>query len=75
MLPVIIFVAVAVPLLVVGFVARRRSSANGENGPQEDESARLATEEEYEREFQESEEYQAKWRDEQHKRQPDDNLY
>lgn len=70
MLPVIIFVAVAVPLLVVGFVAMRRRAAEGGEG-----SVDAATQEEYEHEFADAEAYQEQWREEQHREHPDDRLY
>jgi len=72
LLPVIIFAAVAVPLLVVGFLAMRRRSAVAavEEGPVD-----AATQEEYEREFADAEAYQELWREEQHKLHPDDRLY
>ena len=71
-LPVIIFAAVAVPLLVVGFLAMRRRSGERavENGPVD-----AATQEEYEREFADAEAYQEQWREEEHRRHPDDRLY
>jgi FtsZ-interacting cell division protein ZipA len=59
-LPVIIFVAVAVPLLVVGFVAARRRSSAGERPVAETEAERRRTEQE----FEEAERYQAEWREE-----------
>jgi hypothetical protein len=71
MLPVIIFVAVAVPLLLIGFVAmRQRASREAAEEP-----ADAATQEEYEREFADAEAYQEQWREEQHKLHPDDKLY
>ena len=60
MLPVIVFVAVAVPLLVVGFVAVRRRSSAGERPATETDAERRRTEEE----FEEAERYQAQWREE-----------
>ena len=72
MLPVIIFVAVIIPLLVVTVVVTTRRSASGERtgGPVD-----AATQEEYEREFEEAEAYQARWREEEHEKNPDDRLY
>jgi hypothetical protein len=71
MLPVIIFVAVAVPLLLLAFVGIRRRMAGGEAPA----AAGPATQEEYEREFEDAEAYQEQWREEQHKLHPDDRLY
>jgi hypothetical protein len=70
MLPVIVFVAVAVPLLLLAFVGIRRRMAGEEAG-----TADAATQEEYEREFEDAEAYQEQWREEQHKLHPDDRLY
>ena len=60
MIPWLIFALVAVPLLIVAFMATRRRTAAGE---------RLATDgaqqrRETEAEFAEAEAYEAKWRDE-----------
>jgi hypothetical protein len=71
MLPVIIFVAVAVPLLLLAFVGIRRRMAGGDEGLAPD----AATQEEYEREFADAEAYEERWREEQHKLHPDDRLY
>ena len=71
MLPVIIFVAVAVPLLLLAFVGIRRRMAGGEVPV----GADAATQEEYEREFEDAEAYQERWREEQHREHPDDRLY
>ena len=59
MLPVIVFAAVAVPLVVIGFLAVRRSKAAGE-APAESEAERRRTE----KEFEEAERYQEQWREE-----------
>lgn len=67
MLPVVIIVAVAIPLLVVAFRAMRRSDAAGEHPATETDADRERTEQE----FEESERYQAEWRKEQHKHQDD----
>lgn len=67
MLPVIVFVVIAVPLVVVGFLALRRSTSAGEHPATETEQAQRRTE----REFAESEQLQAEWRDEQRKHQRD----
>ena len=60
MLPVIIFVAVAVPLLLLGFLVARRSRAAGEHPTAETDADRRRTEQE----FEEAERYQAQWREE-----------
>ena len=60
MLPVIVFVAVAVPLLVAGFVVARRRMAAGEVDTGETEAERRRTEEEFEA----AERYQEQWREE-----------
>jgi hypothetical protein len=75
MLPVIIFAAVAVPLLLIGFVAVRRKAGTVEHTTPEGQAADAATQEEYEQEFADAEAYQEKWREEQHKLHPDDKLY
>ncbi len=51
---------VAVPLVVIAFVATRRRTAAGEHPPGEDAQARALTEQE----FAEAEAYEAKWREE-----------
>jgi hypothetical protein len=58
-LPVVIFFAVAVPLVVIGFLATRRSRSAGEHPPGESEADRRRTEQE----FEEAERYQAEWRE------------
>ncbi len=58
MIPWIAFAVVAVPLLVVGFVATRRRTAAGEHPASEDAQARARTEQE----FADAEAYEAKWR-------------
>jgi hypothetical protein len=75
MLPVIIFVAVGVPLLVLAFLAVWRRRTAGERPPAEDAAEAAALQEEYEDEFEKAEEYQAEWREEQHREHPDDRLY
>jgi hypothetical protein len=67
MLPVIVFVAVALPLLVIGFLAVRRSKSAGEHPATESEQARLRTAQE----FEESERLQAEWRDDEREHQRD----
>ena len=71
MLPVIIVVAVAVPVLVIAFMATRRSKAAGEHPAGENEADRVRTGQE----FAEAEAYQEEWRKEQHKDHPPDSLY
>ena len=60
MFPWIIFALVAVPLVVVGFVASRRRTRAGEHPAGEDAQATALTEQE----FAEAEAYEAKWREE-----------
>jgi hypothetical protein len=57
-IPWIIMAAVAVPLVVVAFVAMRRKTAAGEVRPGDDAQART------EQEFADAEAYQEKWREE-----------
>lgn len=66
MLPVIIFALIVIPLLVVAFGAMRRSKESGEHPVGETDADRLRTEQE----FEESERYQADWREE-HKHDDD----
>jgi hypothetical protein len=58
MLPWIILAVVAVPLVVVAFVATRRRTVAGEHPPTEDAAER----ERVEQEFADAEAYEAKWR-------------
>ena len=58
MLPVVIFVAVAIPLLVIGFLVVRRNTAQGEHPSNETDADRARTE----HEFDEAEQYQEEWR-------------
>ena len=60
MIPWLVFALVAVPLVVVGFVASRRRTAAGEHPASEDAEGGALTEEE----FAEAEAYEAKWREE-----------
>jgi len=62
--PWILFALVAVPLVVVGFVATRRRTVAGEHPASEDARARALTEQE----FAEADAYEAKWREEDKKR-------
>jgi hypothetical protein len=59
-IPWLIFALVAVPLVVVVFVAARRRTAAFERPTNEDAQARARTEQE----FAEAEAYEAKWREE-----------
>jgi hypothetical protein len=59
-IPWIILAVVAVPLVVVGFVAMRRRNVALEHPEGEDAQSRALTEQE----FAEAEDYQAKWREE-----------
>jgi hypothetical protein len=62
-LPIVIIAAVAIPLLAIAFFAVRRSANAGEHPASETDADRLRTEQE----FAEAEQYQAEWREEQHK--------
>jgi hypothetical protein len=61
--PVVSFVVIAVPLVVIGFFVVRRSKATGEHPPGEtpEQQARI------EAEFAEAEAYQEEWREEERK--------
>ena len=59
MLPWIILALVAVPLVLLGFMATRRRTVAGEHPPGEDAQARALTEQE----FADAEAYEAKWRE------------
>ena len=63
MLPVIIIAAIAIPLLVIAFLAVRRSSTAGEHPSNETDADRLRTEQE----FEEAERYQAELREREHR--------
>jgi len=75
MLPVIIFVAVAIPILLIAFAAVARRKTAGERPEATDPAAAAAEQAEYEKEFADAEAYQEKWREEQHREHPDDRLY
>ena len=66
-LPVIIFVVVAIPLLVVAFRIARRDKAVGEHPVPEDDATKQRTEQE----FADAEAYQEQWREEEKKHQKD----
>jgi hypothetical protein len=68
--PWLIFALVAVPLVVVAFVASRRRTAAGERPARDDPQERAETEDE----FAEAEAYQAKWREEDEKRYHQEHL-
>ena len=70
MLPLVILAAVAVPLLVIAAVSLRRTTSSGEHPAAEDDHTRELVEQE----FDESEEYQAAWREEQRAHQRDSLL-
>jgi hypothetical protein len=59
-IPWIVIALVAVPLVVVGFLATRRRTIAAEHPPSEDTQAKARTEQE----FAEAEAYEAKWREE-----------
>jgi hypothetical protein len=61
-LPVLIFALVALPLLVLAFLARRRSTRAVEHPAGKTDEERALEE----KEFAEAERYQAEWREEQH---------
>jgi hypothetical protein len=61
-LPVVIIAAVALPILVLAFVAARRSDRAGEQRATDTDAERL----EIEQEFEASERYQAEWREHEH---------
>jgi hypothetical protein len=68
--PWIIFGLVAVPLVLVAFVATRRRTAAGEHPADEDAQEQLLTEQE----FAEAEAYQAKWHEEDKERYRQERL-
>jgi cytidylate kinase len=67
--PVIIFAVVAIPVLLIAFVTVRKRTVAGEHPEPEDAASRA----EVEREFDEAERYQEKWREEQHRGHPDED--
>ena len=70
MIPWLVFALVAIPLLVVGFVATRRRTAADEHPASEDAQAEALTEQE----FAEAEAYEAKWREEDKDRYHEERL-
>ena len=70
MIPWIVFALVAVPLVVVAFVATRRRKIAGEHPANEDAQARALTEQE----FADAEAYEAKWHEEDKERYHQERL-
>ena len=70
MIPWIILALVAVPLVVVGYVATRRRTVATEHPATEDANARARTEQE----FAEAEAYEAKWREQDKERYHQERL-
>jgi hypothetical protein len=64
MIPWIVFAVIAVPLVVVGFIATRRNTAASERPASNDANANARTE----HEFAEAEAFEAKWHEEDHER-------
>ena len=69
LLPVIILVVVAIPILIIAFRATQRSKQAGEHPVPEDD----ATRQEIENEFAAAEAYQEQWREEE-KKHPRDSI-
>ena len=69
-IPWIVFALVAVPLVVVAFVATRRRKIAGEHPANEDAQARALTEQE----FADAEAYEAKWHEEDKERYRQERL-
>ena len=70
MIPWIVFALVAVPLVVVAFVATRRRKIAGEHPANEDAQARALTEQE----FADAEAYEATWHEEDKERYHQERL-
>ena len=70
MIPWIVFALVAVPLVIVAFVATRRRKIAGEHPANEDAQARALTEQE----FADAEAYEAKWHEEDKERYRQERL-
>ena len=70
MIPWIIIAVVAVPLVVIGFLAMRRNTAASELAAGDDAEARALVQ----REFAEAEAYQAKWHEEDKERYHQERL-
>jgi hypothetical protein len=69
-LPIVILAAVAIPLLVIGFLAVRRNTAQVEHPGTETEADRERTE----HEFEEAEQYQEQWREQNHEQLREERL-
>ena len=69
LLPVIILVVVAIPILIIAFRATQRTKQAGEHPVPEDD----ATRQEIEKEFAAAEAYQEQWREEE-KKHPRDTI-
>jgi len=69
LLPVIIIVVVAIPVLIIAFRATQRTKQAGEHPVPEDD----ATRQEIEKEFAAAEAYQEQWREEE-KKHPRDSI-
>ena len=70
MIPWLIFALVAVPLVVIAFVATRRRNSAAEHPASEDAQTEALTEEE----FAEAEAYEAKWREQDKERYHEERL-
>jgi hypothetical protein len=70
-LPILIIAAIAVPVLVIAFMASRRSTEAVEHPATEDDAARARNEQE----FADAEAYQEQWREQEHEKHPPDTLY
>ena len=70
MIPWIVFALVAVPLVIVAFVATRRRKIAGEHPANEDAQARALTEQE----FADAEAYEATWHEEDKERYRQERL-
>jgi type III secretory pathway component EscV len=68
--PILIFAAIAIPLLVIAFLAMRRTRTAGEHPAGETAADRQRTEDE----FEEAERYQTEWREEHHSEVRDELL-
>jgi FtsZ-interacting cell division protein ZipA len=69
LLPVVIIVVVAIPVLIIAFWATQKSKAAGEHPVPEDAATRQRTEDE----FAQAEAYQEQWREEE-KKHPRDTI-
>jgi len=71
MFPVLIFAAIAIPLLVIAFVAMQRKTRAGEHPVTETAAEQSRNEEE----FAAAERYQEEWREEQHQHPHDSTRF